>query len=61
MHNGTEHGKSGAWRLVDGSCPKCSKPTLVCLKWESDDGAYEEYKYRCQVCGHTWWVEGPDA
>ena len=29
-------------------------------KWESSDGAYEDYQYRC-AAGHTWWVDGIDS
>lgn len=28
--------------------------------WESSDGAYEDYQYRCEN-GHTWWVDGIDS
>lgn len=28
--------------------------------WESHDGAYEDYQYRC-ANGHTWWVDGIDS
>jgi len=28
--------------------------------WESTDGSYEDYQYRCAV-GHTWWIDGIDS
>lgn len=28
--------------------------------WESSDGAYEDYQYRCDN-GHTWWIDGIDS
>lgn len=28
--------------------------------WESHDGAYEDYQYRC-ANGHGWWVDGSDS
>lgn len=28
--------------------------------WESSDGAYEDYQYRC-ANGHTWWIDGIDS
>jgi RecJ-like exonuclease len=43
-------------------CPKCSVPGQIEWRgWESSCGGYDDYKYRCNACGHTWWVEGPDA
>jgi DNA-directed RNA polymerase subunit M/transcription elongation factor TFIIS len=43
------------------TCLKCKKKEVVCQKWESSDGAYEDYKYNCTACGHTWWVDGIDS
>jgi len=28
--------------------------------WESSDGAYVDYQYRCEA-GHTWWIDGDDG
>jgi hypothetical protein len=28
--------------------------------WESHDGAYEDYQYRC-AAGHEWWIDGIDS
>jgi hypothetical protein len=46
---------------TDAICPNCIRRSVECSKWESSDGAYEDYKYRCYLCGHTWWVDGADA
>jgi hypothetical protein len=29
-------------------------------KWESSDGAYEDYQFKCSK-GHVWWIESADA
>ena len=29
--------------------------------WESSDGGYEDYQYRCLGGGHTWWIDGIDS
>ena len=42
-------------------CPKCGKDEVEFKVWESSCGGYEDYKYRCNSCGHRWWVEGADA
>ena len=41
-------------------CPKCRKKAVKYREYESSDGAYEDYQYKCQLCGYTWWVDGPD-
>ena len=41
-------------------CHKCGGEVRVRL-WESSCGGYEDEKYTCAKCRHTWWVEGPDA
>lgn len=28
--------------------------------WESHDGGYEDYQYRC-ASGHVWWIDGIDS
>jgi len=43
------------------TCRKCKSENVTCKTWESSDGAYEDYKYTCQDCGHVWWVDGIDA
>lgn len=29
-------------------------------KWESSDGAHEDYHYMCKNCKKDWWFEGSD-
>ena len=51
------------WVLVDGAfCRKCSAP-IETRQWDSDCGGFEDHQYRCtrEGCGHSWWVDGPDA
>jgi hypothetical protein len=38
---------------------RCGQPVRV-RTWESHDGAYEDYQYRC-AGGHEWWIDGIDA
>lgn len=45
---------------TDVRCPNDGGPCVVST-WESTCGGYEDFRYRCTQCGHTWWVEGPDA
>jgi hypothetical protein len=42
-------------------CRKCKGTNVKCQRWESSDGAYEDWKYVCDDCGRVWWVEGADA
>lgn len=41
--------------------PECGKKEVICEKWESSCGGYEDYRYTCQACKHGWWVEGIDS
>jgi len=43
------------------ACPHCKSENVRCRLWESRDGAYEDYQYRCTDCGYTWWVDGIDS
>lgn len=43
------------------ACPNCRKENVTCQSWESNDGAYEDYKYTCTDCGHVWWIDGIDS
>jgi hypothetical protein len=55
-------------RAVLARCPKivpvsglpCGHPVEV-RTWESHDGAFEDYQYRCLGGGHVWWIDGIDA
>jgi hypothetical protein len=50
------------WRLVThGRCLKCMSDQVAYRLWESFDGAYEDYHYRCLDCGYDWWVDGIDS
>ena len=43
-------------RLQAGSCGEPVEGRV----WESHDGGYEDYQYRCKA-GHVWWVDGIDS
>ena len=42
-------------------CRKCPSTDLRYIEWESSCGGHEDRKYRCNECGHHWWIEGADA
>jgi DNA-directed RNA polymerase subunit M/transcription elongation factor TFIIS len=44
-----------------GVCPKCRSSEIVYRVWESDDGAFEDTRFRCLDCAYDWWVDGSDA
>jgi hypothetical protein len=47
---------------VNRFCDTCATGTMHReQKWESSDGAYEDYKYTCTICGHIHWVDGIDS
>lgn len=56
-------GKFDIWKLSDLSCPKCGAKSVRVRVWESSDGAYEDYQYKCfgLTCSHTWWIDGIDS
>lgn len=44
----------------DGTVSKlCGAPVKI-REWDSHDGAYTDYQYRC-ANGHTWWIDGIDS
>jgi hypothetical protein len=57
-----------AWTAVPEPCPKivvvsglpCGHPVEL-REWDSHDGAYTDYQFRCVGGGHRWWVEGSDS
>lgn len=65
---GDSEGEFGPWEPHPKPCPKiipisgqpCGHPVEVRV-WESHDGAYEDYQYRCDGGGHVWWVDGDDG
>jgi hypothetical protein len=38
----------------------CGHPVQM-QTWESNDGAYEDHKFRCLGGGHVWWIDGIDS
>ena len=47
---------------VTRHCRRCKAMTSVVIQlWTSNDGAFEDYKFICQVCGLVWWVDGIDS
>lgn len=53
---------SASWTAVsEQPCPKCGETKVKYRVWESSCGGYEDHKFKCGSCGHTWWVDGPDA
>lgn len=55
-------GDFGEWVRVNDYCPKhCEKPDLWVRTWDSHDGAYTDYQFRCRSCRYTWWVDGDDG
>lgn len=52
------------WRKATGyheECQRCHDKNVWWRSWESSCGGYEDHQYKCRHCGHTYWVEGPDA
>lgn len=45
----------------DRPCHKCESKEVMYRIWESSCGSYEDEKYKCLKCGHTWWIEGSDS
>jgi hypothetical protein len=57
-----DEGDFGDWRESARPCgtPACPGPLRYRI-WESHDGAYDDYQFRCETCGRTWWVDGIDS
>ena len=45
----------------DTRCRKCGSTRVGYRTWESSDGAYEDYNYKCYDCGASWWIDGIDS
>lgn len=45
-----------SWR-----CPKCGGKNGTFQTHSSSCGGYDDDEIACGNCGHTYWVEGPDA
>lgn len=57
-----DEGEFGGWTMEPHTpCRQCPATAVEYRTWESSDGAYEDYQYRCRRCGATWWVDGIDA
>ena len=41
-----------------GKCRQCGSLRVRCQTWESSDGVYEDFKYKCLDCGCVWWIGG---
>lgn len=53
-------GDFAEWEASAAPCRKCGGHVEGRV-WESSDGAYEDYQYRCVDCRYTWWVDGIDS
>jgi hypothetical protein len=64
-HTGTLAESAGVFRdsiEVERRCATCCLVTRHRAQcWESSDGAYEDYKYTCLICGRVHWVDGDDG
>lgn len=45
----------------DVPCRKCGEHVVNMREWESSCGGWEDHHYKCNACGHSWWVEGIDS
>jgi hypothetical protein len=54
-------GTFGDEKVASCKCRKCGGGPVHEKCWESSCGGYENFKYTCQACGHSWWVEGIDS
>jgi hypothetical protein len=56
-----DEGKFNEAKLVESPCRiKDCQAAVWVSAWESSDGAYEDYQFKCEA-GHTWWVDGIDS
>jgi hypothetical protein len=63
-HTGPMHESEGHFSQPEPTqshCRHCSRETVKVQAWDSHCGSYTDYKYTCDHCGHSWWIEGPDA
>ena len=54
-------GKFSDMTPCEAKCQNCGEQKVSYRMWESSCGGYEDYKFTCRACGHSWWVEGTDA
>lgn len=58
----SKRGSTAVDMASDRKCTKCGHTGQVtCSVHESSDGAYEDWRYTCQACGHVWWIDGIDS
>lgn len=59
-------GTFGGWQDHPEPCERRDEDGAPCgarvryRVWESSDGAYEDYQYRCEA-GHIRWIDGIDS
>lgn len=66
LHNAIQTGlKEGdepsGWGDATCECRKCKSDAVIYRTVTSSCGGYEDEQYKCEACGHSWWVDGPDA
>lgn len=49
------------WKPAECKCRKCSGAGVKYRVWDSSCGGYTDYNYKCETCGHSWWVDGIDS
>ena len=54
-------GTFDGWKRSKKTCGKCDVAAIKYRTWESSCGGYEDEHFVCENCGHSWWVDGPDA
>lgn len=54
-------GTFGSEQSTNEPCRQCRARTVTACLWESNDGAYEDWRFTCLLCGHIWWVDGIDS
>ncbi len=47
------------WQPCDRQCPRCNR--AVVYRVVEDSEGHQDEQYQCLHCGHSWWVDGPDA
>lgn len=66
-HTGPMHEADGEFTKIGFEVRPCAGQCAPahtdhqCATWESNDGAYEDYRYTCTVCGAVHWVDGIDS
>lgn len=56
-----DEGDFSGWRPSPVKCPTCKSPHVQYRVWESKDGGYEDYQYKCAECRRVWWLDGIDS